>query len=83
MTKGIYMTYSEVLFIIEEAAQRVWDVVEETTESLYIKAITATMEYWLVDAADIASYQNNPDVAYVPDNLRKSIDVQKNDLLQL
>ncbi|MCK5278678.1 MAG: SusD/RagB family nutrient-binding outer membrane lipoprotein [Cyclobacteriaceae bacterium] len=71
------MTYSEVLFIMAEAAQRGWDVGGETAETLYINAITANMEYWGVDAADIATYLANPEVTYDPVNFRKSIGDQK------
>jgi hypothetical protein len=76
-SKGIIMTYSEVLFIMAEAAQRGWDVGGETAEALYEQAITASMEYWGVDSADISSYLANPDVKYDPANYRKSIGEQK------
>lgn len=76
-TKGIIMTYSEVLFIMTEAAQRGWDVGGETAKTLYHKAITSSMEYWGVDATDITNYLANPEVAYDSDNFRQSIGDQK------
>jgi len=48
------MTYSEVLFIKAEAAQRGW--IPGPVEPYYNAAITASMEQWGVDAADIAAY---------------------------
>jgi len=76
-TKGIIMTYSEVLFIMSEAVQRGWNVGGETAESLYQQAITASMEYWGVDPLDISTYLANPSVAYDPNNYKKSIGEQK------
>jgi hypothetical protein len=76
-TKGIIMTYSEVLFVMAEAAQRGWDTGGKTAETLYERAISASMEYWGVDQEDIITYLNNPSVAYNPDNYKKSIGEQK------
>lgn len=56
------MTYSEVLFIRAEAAQRGWTA--EDAKSLYEQAITASMEQWEVDPADIAAYLAKPGVQY-------------------
>ena len=76
-SKGIIMTYSEVLFIMAEAAQRGWDVGGETAEALYEQAITASMEYWGVDSVDISTYLANPDIKFDPANYKKSIGEQK------
>jgi hypothetical protein len=76
-SKGIIMTYSEVLFIMAEAAQRGWDVGGESAEALYEQAITASMEYWGVDPVDILTYLSNPSVVYDPNNYKKSIGDQK------
>ncbi|MBX2842655.1 MAG: SusD/RagB family nutrient-binding outer membrane lipoprotein, partial [Flammeovirgaceae bacterium] len=69
---GIMMTYSEVLFIQAEAAAR--GMIGGDAEALYEQAITASMEQWGVEAADIAAYLGEAGVAY--DGL-KSIGYQK------
>jgi hypothetical protein len=58
------MTYSEVLFIQAEAAQRGWTA--GNAKSLYEQAITASMTQWGVAAADIAAYLAKPGVVYNP-----------------
>ncbi|WP_020526258.1 SusD/RagB family nutrient-binding outer membrane lipoprotein [Flexithrix dorotheae] len=69
---GYVLTYAEVLFIQAEAAQRGW--IEGDPEALYEAAITASMEQWGVEAADIEAYIAQPEIAY--DGL-KSIGYQK------
>jgi len=76
-TKGIIMTYSEVLFIMTEAAQRGWNVGGESAETLYAQAITSSMNYWGVDVTAIDTYLTHPDVVYDPVNFRQSIGEQK------
>ena len=56
------MTYSELLFIRAEAAQRGW--IAGDAKALYEQAITASMQQWGVAAADIATYLATPGVAY-------------------
>ena len=48
------MTYSELLFIKAEAAERGW--ITGSAATLYTQAITASMEQWGVAAAAIAAY---------------------------
>lgn len=61
--EGILMDYAEVEFYLAEAAERGMTV-GGTAASHYNNAITASMEYWGVDDADIIGYLANPDVAY-------------------
>jgi hypothetical protein len=56
------MTYSELLFIEAEAAQRGWFAGDPA--ALYTAAITASMQQWGVDAASITAYLAKPGVAY-------------------
>jgi len=58
------MTYSELLFIKAEAAER--GFIAGSAAQFYTDAITASMEQWGVSAADIAAYLAQPSVAYVP-----------------
>jgi len=58
------MTYSEVLFIRAEAAQR--GIIPGDAKALYEAAITASMEQWGVAAPQIAAYLAKPSVAYNP-----------------
>jgi hypothetical protein len=58
------MTYSELLFIEAEAAER--GMFAGNASQLYTAAITASMEQWGVDAADIAAYLAQPNVVYQP-----------------
>ena len=48
------MTYSELLFIEAEAAERGW--IAGSAAQLYADAITASMEQWGVDAASTTAY---------------------------
>ncbi len=54
---------SECHFFLAEAKERGYDV-PGTAEEHYNAAITASMEYWGVAAADIATYLAQPSVAY-------------------
>jgi len=72
---GILLTYSEILFIKAEAAARGW--ISDDAATLYEEAITASMEFWGVSAADIATYLAQPAAAYDATNYRKSIGDQK------
>jgi hypothetical protein len=69
------MTYSELLFIRAEAAQRGW--IAGDVKSLYEQAITASMQQWGVAAADIATYLAKPSVVYNPANGLKQIAYEK------
>jgi hypothetical protein len=69
------MTYSELLFIRAEAAQRGW--IAGDAKSLYEQAITASMQQWGVAAADIALYLAKPTVQYNAANGLKQIAYEK------
>jgi len=69
------MTYSEVLFIRAEAAQRGW--IAGDAKALYEAAITASMQQWGVAASDIATYLAKPGVAYNAANGLKQIAYEK------
>jgi len=56
------MTYSELLFIQAEAANRGWTAGD--AKSLYEAAITASLQQWGVTAAEITAYLAKPGVAY-------------------
>jgi len=56
------MTYSELLFIKAEAAERGW--IAGSAATFYADAIKASMEQWEVPAADIAAYLAKPSVQY-------------------
>ncbi|MEN8250571.1 MAG: SusD/RagB family nutrient-binding outer membrane lipoprotein [Bacteroidota bacterium] len=59
---SILMSYSELMFIKAEAAEKGW--VAGDAAALYDAAITANMAFWGVDAADITTYLSEPDVVY-------------------
>ncbi len=61
--EGLILDYSEVEFLLAEAAERGYTVPATAAEH-YANAITASMEYWGVADADITAYLANPDVAY-------------------
>jgi hypothetical protein len=56
------MTYSELLFIKAEAAER--GFIAGSAAQFYTDAITASMEQWGVSAANTAAYLAKPGVAY-------------------
>ena len=60
---GVLLTYSEVEFLLAEAAAR-GIAVGGTPETHYNAAITASMQDWGVAAADITTYLARTDVAY-------------------
>jgi hypothetical protein len=61
--EALLMDYAEVEFYLAEAVERGMSV-GGTAESHYNEAITASMEYWGVSDADIATYLAKPSVAY-------------------
>jgi hypothetical protein len=69
------MTYSELLFIRAEAAQRGW--IAGDAKSLYEAAITASMQQWGVTAAEITAYLAKPGVVYNPATGLKQIAYEK------
>ena len=58
------MTYSEVLFIKAEAAERGW--IAGSAATFYNQAITASMQQWGVTQAQIDAYLAQQGVAYTP-----------------
>lgn len=58
--KGRLMTYSEMLFILSEAAQRGW--ISADANDLYKKGIIANFDYWEVPLSE--SYLNSSKVSY-------------------
>lgn len=71
------MTYSEILFIKAEAAQRGWIGTAADAKTYYEQAITASMQQWGVSAADIATYLAQPSVQFNATNGLKQIAYEK------
>ncbi|MCB0685829.1 MAG: SusD/RagB family nutrient-binding outer membrane lipoprotein [Saprospiraceae bacterium] len=69
--QGRLMTFSEVMFILAEAAQRGW--IDEDAALLYNNGITANFTYWNVDLP--SDYLQRPSVVY--DNSLEKIMKQK------
>lgn len=60
---GIFMTYSEVQFILAEAVARGY--IGGSSEDYYNKGIEASLNFWgISDNGTITSYLNDPDVKY-------------------
>lgn len=62
-TPGVLLDYAEIEFLLAEAAVKGLSV-PGTVESHYNAGISASMEYWGVDAASITTYLNQSSVAY-------------------
>ena len=60
---GVIFDYSETCFLLADAANRGYNV-GDTSENLYNKGITASMQYWGVTQADIDTYLTRTDVAF-------------------
>ncbi|MDT7827112.1 SusD/RagB family nutrient-binding outer membrane lipoprotein [Pricia sp. S334] len=60
---GNILDYSEVNFLLADAAARGYNVVG-TPEEFYNIAIRASFDYWELPEADATAYLANPDVAY-------------------
>jgi SusD/RagB-like outer membrane lipoprotein len=71
------MTYSELLFIRAEAAQRGFLGTPADAKALYEAAITASMQQWGVSASDITAYLAKPGVVFSPANAMKQIAYEK------
>lgn len=61
--EGLILDYSEVQFLLAEAAERGFTT-PGTAEDYYNQGITASMEYWGVDQERIDDYLAQPAVAY-------------------
>jgi len=57
------MDFSEISFMLADARERGYNV-GSTAAAYYTQGVTASMEYWGIPAADIASYLARPDVNY-------------------
>lgn len=58
----VVIDFAEISFLMAEAVER--GIVAGDAETYYNQAITASMEYWGVDAASTASYLAQANVAY-------------------
>ncbi|HTE31645.1 MAG TPA: SusD/RagB family nutrient-binding outer membrane lipoprotein [Chryseolinea sp.] len=61
--EGLILDYEEVEFMLAEAKERGFTV-SGTAAEHYNAGITASMEYWGIDDADITTYLAKPSVAY-------------------
>jgi hypothetical protein len=75
--EGLYMDYSEVEFDLAEAVER--DFITGDAAEHYNKAVTASITYWGLSAADAATYLAQPSVAYATAgaNYKEKIGIQK------
>jgi hypothetical protein len=73
---GLLLDYSEVEFLLAEAAQRGYTV-GGTAAAHYAKAITASIVYWGGTVGEATAYIGQPSVAYSPANWKQSIGIQK------
>jgi hypothetical protein len=71
----VLMSYADLLFIKAEAQQRGW--IAGSAAASYNAGITASMEFYGVDAADIAAYLAQPSVVYNPATGLQQIALQK------
>jgi hypothetical protein len=75
---SILMDYAEVQFIFAEAAQRgLLTAGTGTAATYYYNGITASMEYYGISSAAIASYLAQPSVVYNAANGLQQIALQK------
>ena len=74
---GDLMDFSEISFLLAEASERGY-AVGGTPALHYTNGIQASMEYWGIGAAEIATYLARPDVAYAtaPGTWREKIGKQ-------
>ncbi len=61
--KGDLMDFSEISFLLAEAKERGYNV-PLTAAVYYTQGVAASLDYWGVPAADIATYLARPDVNY-------------------
>ncbi len=74
--EGMIMDYSEVEFLLAEAAAVGYSV-GGTAATHYDDAITASITYWGGTSADATTYLANPAVAYAAANYKQCIGEQK------
>jgi hypothetical protein len=75
--EGLILSYSEVQFLLAEAAERGFTTGMTAAEH-YEEGIRSSMEYWGVEEGDIDAYLANPNVAYAtaPGDWKQKIGVQ-------
>ncbi len=73
----IFLSYAEQEFLIAEAISRNWVTGAGTAEEHYNNGITASMQFYDISDAAIASYLSQPNVAFNPANAISMIIVQK------
>jgi hypothetical protein len=75
--EALLLDYSEVEFLLAEAAERNLTAGDAATH--YNNAITASLSYWGVGGADIATFLGQPNVAYAtaPGDWKEKIGTQK------
>lgn len=72
--RGVLMDYTEISFILSEAARRGYSV-GETAEKYYTNGIKASMAEWKVSEEDVAKYlaQENVDFSLAPGTKKEKI----------
>ena len=73
----ILVGYPEQEFLIAEALERNWITGAGTAEEHYNNGITASMQFYGIDDASIATYLSGPGVAFNPGNGIPMIIIQK------
>ena len=73
---ALLLDYSEVEFLLAEAAQRGFDV-DGTPASHYAEAIKASITYWGGTEAEASAYMSHPGVPYSAAKWKQSIGIQK------
>ena len=72
-----FMSFSEVSFLIADAAHRGWNVVAGTAGEHYANGVNASMAQWGVSSAEAAIYLAQPTVAWDDNLWKERIGVQK------
>ncbi len=73
----IFLSYAEQEFLIAEAISRNWITGAGTAKEHYDNGITASMQFYNIDDADISAYLSQPTVAFDPSNAIPMIIIQK------
>ena len=75
--EGMIFDYAEVEFLLAEAVERGYNIGSGTAADHYNAGITASMEYWGVAPADIATYLAKPEIAYSSTSWKEKIGIQQ------
>jgi hypothetical protein len=73
----IFLSYAEQEFLIAEAISRNWITGAATAEEHYINGITASMQFYNIPDADIATYLSGANVTFTTGNAIPLIITQK------